>query len=114
MRDAHKYRENGRVTTKTEYDYEATKQAIKDAVGEDYHKWVESLFKDIEEKSGIRNNTDTFTCVLYYFALLEKFKIFIFSNGVEKYDFEKYFKKRFIFDINLDSVVAINIERYIY
>ena len=61
MRDAHKYRENGRVTTKTEADYEATKQAIKDAAREDYHKWVDSLFKGIEEKSGIRNNADPFT-----------------------------------------------------
>ena len=61
MRDAHKYRENGRVTTKTEADYEATKEAIKTAAGEEYRKWVDSLFKGIEEKSGIRNNTDFFT-----------------------------------------------------
>ena len=61
MRDAHKYRENGRVTIKTEDDYEATKKAIKDAAGEDYRKWIDSLFKGIEEKSGIRNNVDYFT-----------------------------------------------------
>ena len=61
MRDAHKYRENGRVTTKTEDDYEATQKAIKDAAGEGYYKWVDNLFKGIEEKSGIRNNTDYFT-----------------------------------------------------
>ena len=61
MRDAHKYRENGRVTTKTEADYEATKEAIKTAAGDGYRAWVDSLFKGIEEKSGIRNNTDYFT-----------------------------------------------------
>ena len=61
MRDAHKYRENGKVTTRTEVDYEATKKAIKDAAGEDYRDWIDSLFKGIEEKSGIRNNADLFT-----------------------------------------------------
>lgn len=61
IRDAHKYRENGRETIRTEADYEATKKAIKDAAGEDYRAWVDSLFKGIEEKSGIRNNTDLFT-----------------------------------------------------
>ena len=61
MRDAHKYRKNGRVTTRTEADYEATKEAIKESAGEGYRKWVDSLFKGIEEKSGIRNNTDYFT-----------------------------------------------------
>ena len=61
MRDAHKYRQNGRVTTKTEADYEATKEAIKKAAGDGYYAWVDSLFKGIEEKSGIRNNTDYFT-----------------------------------------------------
>ena len=61
MRDAYKYRENGRVTTRTEADYEATTKAIKDAAGKDYRNWVDSLFKGIEEKSGIRNNVDYFT-----------------------------------------------------
>lgn len=61
MREANKYRQNGRVTTKTEADYEATKQAIKEASGDGYRAWVDSLFKGIEEKSGIRNNADPFT-----------------------------------------------------
>jgi hypothetical protein len=61
MRDANKYRQNGRVTTRTETDYEATTQAIKDAAGDGYRAWVDSLFKGVEEKSGIRNNTDFFT-----------------------------------------------------
>ena len=61
VRDAQKYRENGRVTIKTEADYEATQKAIKDAAGEDYRKWVDSLFKGIEEKSGIRNNLSYYT-----------------------------------------------------
>lgn len=61
MREAHKYRQNGRVTTKTEDDYTATKEAIKEAAGEGYRDWVDSLFKGLEEKSGIRNNADYFT-----------------------------------------------------
>ena len=61
MRDAHKYSENGRVTTRTEDDYESTKTAIKSEAGEGYREWIDSLFKGIEEKSGIRNNTDLFT-----------------------------------------------------
>ena len=61
VRNAYKYRQDGRVTIKTEDDREATKKAIRDAAGEDYRKWVDSLFKGIEEKSGIRNNADYFT-----------------------------------------------------
>ena len=61
IRDAHLYRINGRVTTKTEADNEATENAIKEAAGEGYKAWVDSLFKGIEEKSGIRNNVDYFT-----------------------------------------------------
>ena len=60
VRDAYNYRQNGRVTIKTEADYEATQKAIREAAGEDYRKWVDSLFKGIEEKSGIRNNVDYF------------------------------------------------------
>lgn len=61
IRDAHLYRINGRVTTKTEADNEATENAIKEAAGEGYKAWVDSLFKGIEEKSGIRNNVEYFT-----------------------------------------------------
>ena len=61
VRDAYNYRKDGRVTIITENDYSATQQAIREAVGEDYRKWVDSLFKGIEEKSGIRNNVDYFT-----------------------------------------------------
>lgn len=61
VRNAYKYRQDGRVTIKTEDDYSATEQAIRDAVGDDYRKWIDSLFKGIEEKSGIRNNADYFT-----------------------------------------------------
>lgn len=61
VRDAYNYRKDGRVTFITENDYNATQQAIREAVGEDYRKWIDSLFKGIEEKSGIRNNVDYFT-----------------------------------------------------
>ena len=61
VRDAYKYRKEGKVTIKTEVDSNATQQAIKEAAGEDYRKWVDYLFKGVEEKSGIRNNADYFT-----------------------------------------------------
>ena len=61
VRDAYLYRKNGRITTKTETDYKATESAIKEAAGGGYKAWVDSLFKGIEEKSGIRNNADYFT-----------------------------------------------------
>ena len=61
VRGAQSYRENGRVTIKTEADYDATQNAIREAAGEDYRKWVDSLFKGIEEKSGIRNNVSYYT-----------------------------------------------------
>ena len=61
VRNAYKYRQDGRVTTKTEDDREATNKAIRETAGEDYRKWVDSLFKGVEEKSGIRNNADYFT-----------------------------------------------------
>jgi hypothetical protein len=61
VRDAYNYRQEGRVTIKTEDDYAATRKAIKDAAGEDYRKWVDSLFRGVVEKSGIRNNKDYYT-----------------------------------------------------
>lgn len=61
VRDAYNYRQNGRVTTKTEDDFEATQKAIKASAGEGYRNWVDSLFSGVEEKSGIRNNADYFT-----------------------------------------------------
>lgn len=61
VRDAHLYRKNGRVTTKTEADHKATEEAIREAAGEGYKDWINGLFKGIEEKTGIRNNRDYFT-----------------------------------------------------
>lgn len=61
VRNANKYRQDGRVTIKTEDDREATNKAIRESAGEGYREWVDSLFKGIEEKSGIRNNADYFT-----------------------------------------------------
>lgn len=61
VRDAYNYRKNGRVTVKTESDYTATKEAIKNAVNtEEYQQWLNDLFKGVIEKSGIRNNKDYF------------------------------------------------------
>ena len=61
VRDAKTYQTNGRVTIKTEADYNATQEAIREAAGEGYKAWVDDLFGGIEEKSGIRNNKDYFT-----------------------------------------------------
>ena len=60
IRDAHLYRQNGRVTIKTEKDYEATKAAIIQAAGDGYKAWVDELFTGVEEKTGIRNNQNYF------------------------------------------------------
>ena len=61
VRDAKKYQTNGRVTTKTEDDFNATQEAIREAAGEGYRAWVDDLFGGSEEKSGIRNNVDYYT-----------------------------------------------------
>lgn len=59
---AYRYLKNGAETVKTEKDYEATEQAIVDAVDTNaYHDWLNRLFKGVEEKSGIRNNAEAFT-----------------------------------------------------
>ena len=62
VRDANVYRQKGRLTIKTEPDYSATREAIKNATNsEEYRGWIDSLFKGIYEKSGIRNNKDFYT-----------------------------------------------------
>lgn len=61
VRDAHVYRKNGAVTTKSEPDNSATNEAIRAAAADGYKEWVDNLFGGIEEKSGIRNNADYFT-----------------------------------------------------
>lgn len=55
------YLKNGSRTVKTEIDYEATSEKIKETAGDGYSKWLRDVFGGIEEKSGIRNNADTFT-----------------------------------------------------
>ena len=61
LRNAAMYLKNGGVTVKTETDYQATEAAIREAAADGYKEWVDSLFKGIEEKSGIRNNQDYYT-----------------------------------------------------
>lgn len=61
IRDAYNYRQNGRVTVKTEADYSATRENIRNAVNsKQYQQWLTDLFKGVIEKSGIRNNKDYF------------------------------------------------------
>lgn len=62
VRNAKKYLDNGGVTVSREYDRTATKEAIDKAVPqEEYKNWIDSLFKGVEEKAGIRNKKDPFT-----------------------------------------------------
>ena len=61
VRGANRYQTNGRVTIKTENDYDATREAIREAASEGYKAWVDDLFGGSEEKSGIRNNVDYYT-----------------------------------------------------
>lgn len=61
MREAYMYTQNNGVTVKTEIDYEATREAIRNSAKDGYKEWVDSLFKGVEEKTGIRNNASRFT-----------------------------------------------------
>lgn len=61
MRGAYMYTQNNGVTVRTETDYEATNQAIREAASDGYKEWIDGLFKGIEEKSGIRNNQEYYT-----------------------------------------------------
>lgn len=61
IRGTSAYLKNGSRTVKTEIDYEATEKKIKETAGDGYSKWLRDVFAGIEEKSGIRNNADTFT-----------------------------------------------------
>ena len=62
VRDAYDYLKNGSVKVSSQYDSTATKEAIKKAVSQaEYEKWVDSLFKGVEEKRGVRNDKDPFT-----------------------------------------------------
>ena len=59
---AKKYLEDNGVEYREEIDTEATQKAIDKSVNQsEYESWVDSLFKGIEEKTGVRNNTDLFT-----------------------------------------------------
>ena len=59
--DTRKYLNNGGVTVKEETDTTATNKAIKEKAKDGYKEWIDSLFKGLEEKAGIRNDKDTFT-----------------------------------------------------
>lgn len=62
VRDSLNYLKNGETTVKEEVDREATETKIKKAAkANGYNAWVDDLLTGIEEKKGIRNNTDYFT-----------------------------------------------------
>lgn len=62
IKNIYQYLKHGKTTVRTETDYNATNEAIKKAAeSSGYSQWVESLFKGVEQKSGIRNNTDSYT-----------------------------------------------------
>ena len=61
VRGAYLYSKNNGVSVKVETDTEATSEAIRKASADGYKKWIDNLFKGAEEKTGIRNNKDTFT-----------------------------------------------------
>ncbi len=59
---ARNFLRNDGVTVETKEDYSATQDKIKEAIkGTGYSEWIDSLFDDIIEKRGIRNNKDLFT-----------------------------------------------------
>lgn len=62
MRDAWHLLEEGGVTVSRQYDVDATHKAIRNATDQSaYRKWIDGMFKGVEEKSGIRNNADYYT-----------------------------------------------------
>lgn len=79
LRNALQYIKTNGVTVRVEVDREATNRAIREASGDGYKAWIDSLFKGVEEKTGIRNDKDTFTAsgnrrswdVLHYEETLE-------------------------------------------
>ena len=61
LRNALQYTKTNGVTVRVEVDREATNNAIREASADGYKAWIDSLFKGAEEKTGIRNERDTFT-----------------------------------------------------
>ncbi|MBR5310848.1 MAG: hypothetical protein IKU42_06975, partial [Oscillospiraceae bacterium] len=62
IKDAANYLKNGAFDITMQDDIVATNQAIRKAVSDkEYRAWIDSLFKGIEEKAGIRNDKDRFT-----------------------------------------------------
>ena len=61
LNDAYRYIHNGGTTVKTVTDTNATNEAIRAAADDGYREWIDSLFRGVQEKSGIRNQQDTFT-----------------------------------------------------
>ena len=62
IRDARNYRANNGVTVREKTDVPATKEKIIAETDQNaYKKWVDGLFKGVEEKQGLRNNKDSYT-----------------------------------------------------
>ena len=59
---ARRYHKEGKTRRTREYNSSATREAIRERTDQgEYRKWVDSLFKGIEEKRGIRNGKDPYT-----------------------------------------------------
>ena len=57
-----RYRDNGPVTERVKFDYAKKESEVRKSVDkEKYKEWVDSYFKGIEEKKGVRNDVDVFT-----------------------------------------------------
>ena len=57
-----RYRDNGPVTERVKFDYAKKESEVRKSVDkEKYKAWVDSYFKGIEEKKGVRNDVDVFT-----------------------------------------------------
>ena len=62
VNNANYYARNGSTKVSTSVDQEATRNAVAQASkNAGYDQWIENLFKDVEEKKGIRNNLDPYT-----------------------------------------------------
>lgn len=61
LRAAYNFAKNNGISVQKTIDIDATNKAIREKASDGYKKWVNSLFKGVQEKSGIRNNKDIYT-----------------------------------------------------
>lgn len=60
LKAAYNFTKNNGISVQKTIDIAATNKAIREKASDGYKNWVNSLFKGVQEKSGIRNNKDIY------------------------------------------------------